>query len=127
MVFLMAWFYIFNQVFINKDALVGESPALRVRLGTILWHSSDTKNFQPINNLSTHIYCYYPKSQAVYDNKGGEYIIKKVEDLKECRDWYGSVILNEGVWVSEREKIWWSQSQKLGDDLVALDKPLNTL
>lgn len=123
----MLWFYLFYQIFIFKDYSTGDSPSLRTRFGTILWHSEDPKNYQQVDNLSSHIYCYYPKSQAVYENKGGEYIIKRVEDIKECQDWYGSVVLNEGAWVSEREKLWWSKSQKAGDDLVSLNKPLNTL
>ena len=86
-----------------------EFPVLRNRIGTILWHSGDNFNKNP--GHEDHIYCFYPSSQASYPNRGGEYIIKRVQSFGDCQGWHGSVIFNEGWWVSEREKIWWNEDQ----------------
>lgn len=109
-IFLLGWYYFSYQIFFNKNNEVGDSPQLRTRLGTILWHSSD-------RNGPPHIYCYYPKGSTQYSNKSGEYIMKR-EDNGDCSGWYGEAIFNEGSWVSEIEKIWWNPSQKLADDLA---------
>ena len=113
LIFLVFWYYLSYLIFFHKDLSVGDSPELRARLGTILSHSSDR------NGLS-HTYCYYPKGSTQYSNKGGEYIIKR-EDNGDCSGWYGKVIFNEGGWVSEREKIWWSKEQKLQDNLLSVN------
>lgn len=112
--FLIGWYFVVFSVFIQKDNRVGDSPQLRARLGTILSHTSD-------GGGEEHLYCYYPKNTAIYPNKAGEYIIKRVSNLEDCSDWLGAVTFNEGSWVSEREKIWWSTKQKIGEDLVEND------
>lgn len=115
-IFLLMWYTLCYTAFIQKDSSVKESPQLRARLGTILSHSSDKGGEE-------HLYCYYPKGEATYSNKRGEYIIKRAQNLEDCRDWFGAVVFYEGAWVSEREKIWWSKSQKVGDDLVNSNAP----
>lgn len=113
LVFLSFWYLICFNVFIFKKDHVGDSPQLRSRLGTILSHSSD-------HGGEEHLYCYYPKSSASYDNKAGEYIIKRANNLSECENFFGAIIFHEGWWVSEKEKIWWSDKQKMGERLVKL-------
>lgn len=120
--FLIGWYYICFITFIDKDHSLEDSPILRTRLGTILWHSSDLNGktgeavYDP--DSQAHIYCYYPKNEAEYERRG-EYIIKRVENISSCRNWYGAAIFHEESWVSEREKIWWSKNQKLLENLVA--------
>lgn len=114
--FLIVWYYLCFTNFIEKDFTNQDSPQLRARFGTILWHSSDKGGEE-------HLYCYYPKGVAAYPNKGGEYIIKRVEKMEDCKNWFGMATFNEGAWVSEREKIWWSKSQKIGEDLITNNIP----
>lgn len=109
-IFFISWYLLFYQVFISKNSDSVNSPELRARLGTILWHSSGIDG-------PPHIYCYYPKGSTQYQNKSGEYIIKR-EDSGDCSGWYGKAVFNEGSWVSEKEKIWWNQQQKLEDNLA---------
>jgi hypothetical protein len=94
--------FIYYQFFYRAES--AEFPRLRHRLGTILYHSDTPGN-------SLHYYCYYPKSSASFDQKSGEYLIKKVNSYKDCQDWYGVSIFKEGSWVSEIEKIWWNKAQ----------------
>lgn len=84
----------------NEIPVENQYPVLRARLGTILSHSSDYGGQE-------HLYCYYPHTSSLYDNKSGEYILKRADKIENCQDWYGMVIFNEGWWVSEKEKIWW--------------------
>lgn len=87
-----------------------ESNVLNHRFGTIMWHSSDKNGiFQGNVDGQSHVYCYYPTKNAGHESKG-EYIIKRVNHLDECRDWLGTVIFKEDAWVSEREKLWWENS-----------------
>lgn len=119
--FLAFWYYLSYQFFIYKSDVVGDSPQLRARFGTILSHSSDSngKAGEAIHdpNAKAHTYCYYPKGSTQYSGKSGEYIIKR-EDNGQCSGWYGAIIFYEGSWVSEKEKIWWSKTQKLEDNLT---------
>lgn len=108
--FLIAWYSIVFTNFIEKDFSNQDSPQLRARFGTVMWHSSGQGGEE-------HLYCYYPKGTATYTDKGGEYILKRVEKLNDCSNWFGMATFNEGAWVSEREKIWWSRNQKIADDL----------
>lgn len=98
-----------------------EFPALRVRWGTMMHHSSDGQGRYAgavdDPKAVAHIYCYWPKGGIQYPNRGGEYIIKRQDDGN-CEGWYGKAIIYEGWWVSEREKLWWSLAQKLEDDLA---------
>lgn len=110
---LLGGFYFLGySAFLKKDR--GEEfPILRHRMGTILYNSSkDHTGETNLNSKKDHVYCYYPGSGVVYPGKSGEYIIKKVANLNECQGWYGTVVFNEGHWVSEIEKIWWSKLQK---------------
>lgn len=43
--------------------------------------------------------------------------------MDDCRDWFGMVVFHEAAWVSEKEKIWWSKQQKIGEDLVSNNVP----
>lgn len=118
---LLSLFYItiFN-VFYSKEE-VEAFPHLRARFGTILSHSSDINPKIDINSLEEHAYCYYPKSDASFENKAGEYIIKKVVSIEECSSWLGAVIFTEGNWVSEREKLWWSMDMKYQENLASTE------
>jgi hypothetical protein len=120
-IFLFAWYFFAYNLFIYKDEEVGDSPQLRARLGTILWHSSDkdgkTGDAASDPTAVAHTYCYYPKSSTIYTNKGGEYIIKRTDD-GDCSGWMGEAVFHEGSWVSEKEKIWWNKNQKLEEQLA---------
>lgn len=104
-VFLTYYGIVYN-VFIDKNKPL-ELPALRARLGTILWHSTDSRN--PNDILENHIYCFYPSGNASYPYKAGEYILKRVEDYIECKDWFGIAIIKENRPNSELQKIWWGK------------------
>lgn len=116
-------FYIFWVKFIIFIFMPGgsEYPSLRNRLGTIMWHSADRNGrtdeamYDP--KAETHVYCYYPKSNVVFTNKEGRYLIKRIDNIDACKDWFGISIFYEGSWVSEREKIWWSLEQQLDEEL----------
>ncbi len=129
-VFIFAWYFLAYQLFILKDDEVGDSPQLRARFGTILWHSSDRngKTYDAMNdpNSEAHTYCYYPKSSTTYSNKSGEYIIKRQDD-GDCSGWYGEAIFHEGSWVSELEKIWWNKHQKEQEQLATSQQKAATL
>lgn len=81
-----------------------ESPELRARLGTVLWHSSDQNGIYQAayhdNQAVDHTYCYYPKSTAV------SHLMLVRKDNGDCSDYLGEVIIRESPWVSEREKYW---------------------
>lgn len=119
-IFLSFWYITCFNVFIVKNNTVGDSPQLRARFGTMLSHSSDIGGDE-------HLYCYYPKGNTTYHNKSGEYIIKRAENINECNYWFGAVVFNEGWWVSEKEKLWWSDKQKLGDELARLNQKQNPI
>ncbi len=119
LIFLLGWCYFSYQIFFHKTDPAEDSPVLRARLGTILWHSSGKDG-------PSHTYCYYPKGSTQYTNKGGEYIIKR-EDSEDCSGWYGQVTFNEGYWVSEREKIWWSEEQKMQEELASIQHKVNNI
>lgn len=118
-VFLGIWYYLSYLIFFNQGVRLDDSPSLRTRLGTILWHSSDLGGEE-------HTYCYYPKGSTEYPKKGGEYIIKR-EDSGNCEGFYGQAIFAEGSWVSEREKIWWSKDQRIEEELAKLEQKNDTL
>lgn len=130
LILLFAWYYFFAQFFIIKGIKIENSPQLRARLGTILWHSSDRNGrtdeaiYDP--NSVAHTYCYYPKGSTQYFNKSGEYIIKR-EDSGDCSGWLGQAIFYEGYWVSEKEKIWWSKEQRLEENLANLQQKSITI
>lgn len=89
-----------------------EYPMLRTRLGTILHHSSDQNGvylgaFRDPKAVD-HIYCYYPKSN---DNQ----LIQRANNLSECQNFAGTVIIHEPSWVSEYQKFWWSKEQEQTD------------
>lgn len=112
--FLMMYYYLCYISFIKKYPL-SEFPALRVRLGTMMSHSSDGlgryAGAVDDPNGVDHTYCYYPKAPTQ-----SKVLIKR-QDNGDCSDWYEKVIFREGWWVSEREKYWWSLPQKLEEDL----------
>lgn len=85
-----------------------ESPMLRARLGTVLWHSSDQNGIYQAANQDylavDHVYCYYPKSAAA----SGLILVRK--DDGDCSNYLGEAIIHESPWVSEREKYWWDPS-----------------
>lgn len=110
-IFLISWYYLSYTTFIEKDHNNYNSPQLRARFGTIMHHTSGEGGEE-------HLYCYYPKGTTTYRSKAGEYIIKREDKIDDCNGWFGAAIFNEGYWVSEREKIWWSKKQKIGEDLV---------
>ena len=117
---LLALFYItiFNVFYSKEEAEA--FPHLRARFGTILSHSSDINPKTDINSIEEHVYCYYPKSDANFSNKAGEYIIRKVISIDDCSSyWLGAVIFTEGNWVSEREKLWWSMDMKYQENLAS--------
>lgn len=122
---LISWYYLFYQLFLVKDLQNEDSPQLRARLGTILWHSSDrngeTNDTTYYPKPVAHTYCYYPKGSTQYSNKSGEYIIKRVDD-DNCDGWYGQAVFYESYWVSEKEKIWWNKDQKINEELVNLQQ-----
>lgn len=108
---------IFNIFYSKEEAEA--FPHLRARFGTILSHSSDINKKTDKNFQEEHVYCYYPKSQTNFINKSGEYIIKRVTSFAECSSWLGTVIFNEGSWVSEREKLWWNMEMKYQENLAS--------
>ena len=120
LIFLIIHLSVFYFAFLKKSELT-EFPALRARFGTIVYHSSNANRvyegaFNDPNAVN-HTYCYYPKESTQYQGKSGEYIIKRVDSFWECNEgWYGSFTAREGWWVSEKEKIWWSQEQYNGDN-----------
>ena len=105
-------YYYFAFNFFYQTAESDAFPYLRSRFGTILSHSSDSNPKTNLTDLQYHPYCYYPKAEESYNNKAGEYIIKRVDSYKDCQNWYGVVVFREGNWVSEREKIWWNEENK---------------
>lgn len=116
---LTAYYFVVYVNFVQKHP-IDEFPALRARFGTIVYHSSDKDgvfqgSYNDPNSVE-HTYCYYPKGSTQYPNKGGEYIIKLVEDPLECsRDWYGSFTAQEGSWISEKEKLWLTRQEYEAD------------
>lgn len=107
---LLAYYFLAYVLFI-KSTPPDEFPILRARFGTVMWHSSNANGeflgaFKDPNAVD-HTYCYYPKGGTMYQNKGGEYIIKRQDD-NDCSGWHGQVTFREGAWVSEREKLWWN-------------------
>ncbi|MBI2601151.1 hypothetical protein HYW42_04300 [Candidatus Daviesbacteria bacterium] len=121
-IFFNLWYFLVVTSFTEKTAKINDSPVLRARLGTVLWHSGDRAQ-----NASGHLYCLYPSGQNIFDNKRGEYIIKRAENIEECQGWYGKVILYEGPWVSEREKIWWNKNQMIEENFASLAKPIEQI
>jgi hypothetical protein len=123
---LMGWYFAFFNIFIAKNPQSADSPELRSRFGTILWHSSDrngrTSEAMYDPKSVTHTYCYYPMGSTTYNNKSGEYIIKR-EDNGDCTGWYGAAIFHEGDWVSEKEKIWWNNNEKQEELARSQQKP----
>lgn len=109
---LVMMYYLGIQLLFLGATTVQEYPALRHRLGTIMHHSS-------ANQGVDHLYCYYPSSVHIFEHKSGEYLIKRARSLTECSSWHGAAIFTEGSWVSEREKIWWSETQKSLDGSLA--------
>lgn len=117
-VFLFGYYLFVALAFIVKNP-IEEFPSLRARFGTIIWHSEDKDGvLNAAVGAELHTYCYYPSSDANFQNKGGEYILRRVKNYKECNNWYGIVELRESYWVSEREKIWWSKEQHISDSLA---------
>lgn len=109
---IISLYYLALVQFFPAEDDISEFPSLRARLGTVMWHSSDYGGVD-------HLYCYYPKSETGYNNKAGEYLLKRVQQLTDCQGWLGLVNFKEGSWVSEREKVWWSQHQKAADEQLA--------
>lgn len=70
---------------------------LKDRFGTILWHSSDKWGQESV-------YCYYPKNNAQFD-RGGERILIKVKSFTDCHNFFGTVIIHEPFWMSEKDKL----------------------
>lgn len=118
-VFLVGHYYLIYTVAIKKYPF-REFPALRVRWGTMMHHSSDGlgryAGATDDPSAVEHTYCYWPRGDTQYEGKGGEYIIKRQDDGN-CEGWIGKAVFYEGWWVSEREKLWWSLPQKLEEDL----------
>lgn len=89
-------------------------PYLRARFGTVLWHSSDSNGkFLGAYNDPTavdHYYCYYPKTEAKSNIE-----LKQVNNIGDCKDWYGAIAVREAGWTSEKEKYWWSREQHIAD------------
>lgn len=118
--FLVLYYTVCYYTFVYKGEL-REFPTLRARFGTIIYHSSNVNGvyqgaFNDPNAVE-HTYCYYPKGSTQYAGKGGEYIIKRVDSFWECNEgWYGSFTAKEGWWVSEKEKLWWSEEQYLTEN-----------
>jgi hypothetical protein len=85
--------------FMNPDFNISkDTPILKERLGTTLWHSS-TANGEP------HVYCYYPGGNAAKINN--DYLLQRVNNLDDCQNWHGIIIFNENQDVSEKEKFDW--------------------
>jgi hypothetical protein len=88
LIFFLAFFTSLNS---------SSEPLLRDRFGTTVWHSSTPGG-------EAHIYCYYPGSKTGYSVEDGEYILKRVNVLTDCKDWQGAVIIHESPNLSEKDK-----------------------
>lgn len=104
-VIIFCFFYYLLIYIFFKVYQVKEETVLAHRLGTILWHSSDLRKGDTPVFRKNHVYCYYPKGEAMYRGKSGEYVIKKVNSIDDCKNWLGIAIFKENYWISEREKI----------------------
>lgn len=126
--FIISWYYFLFVNFVDKNEVVRSSPVLRARLGTVFWHSADNSGVAGgTKEGQYHLYCYYPQSNTQYRAKAGEYILKRVGNLKDCDGWLGKVILYEGTWVSEKEKIWWNGQQKIEEELATAKANANQI
>lgn len=103
---ILFFYYLLAYFFFQRLQESSDVPVLRQRLGTVLWHLSDSNH----QNYPLHLYCYYPSGRVSFPGKSGEYLIKKVESLDQCQGWYGMAEASEPDQVSEREKIWWPQA-----------------
>ncbi|MBI4036309.1 hypothetical protein HY386_00325 [Candidatus Daviesbacteria bacterium] len=126
--FIISWYYLLFVNFVDKNEVVHNSPVLRARLGTILWHSADDNGVAGgTKKGQDHVYCFYPQNSTQYRGKAGEYILKRASSLKDCNGWLGKVVLYEGVWVSEREKIWWNGQQRIEEELATVKTNVNQI
>lgn len=128
--FLGIYYSLFYYTLMYEPPGPVEFPTLRARLGTIIYHSSDANGVYEgaFNdpNAEEHTYCYYPKGSTQYAQKGGEYIIKRVNSFWECNEgWYGSFTAREGWWITEKEKLWLSQDQYLAESTMESNLVMN--
>ena len=77
---------------------------LNTRLGTILFHSEDRQRSSH-QQLVAHVYCYYPKKDALMADQKGEYMLKRVDRIEDCNDWYGIVMKYEAPEMSEKNML----------------------
>lgn len=99
-IFLLIYYYFFYLTFFDYHP--AQYPQLKERLGTTLWQ---TANKGPKEEF--HTYCYYPGENIIFNNKGGEYIIKQVSGFIDCFGWYGILEVEESFGASEKNKIKW--------------------
>ena len=90
---LLGLYYYLIYFFVLTPFEFGDELLLRDRFGTTIWHTSDKGGEE-------HVYCYYPGK----DIDHGGYVLKRVANLDDCNGWYGTAILYEGKWASEKEK-----------------------
>lgn len=104
-VFMVSFYSLMSLIFSDHKSKTTDPFILNTRFGTIMWHSSDKNGvFEGNIDGQPHIYCYYPTKDAIHRSKG-EYILKRVNALSDCKDWLGTVIIKEDPWVSENEKL----------------------
>lgn len=89
-----------------QDIVNTGTPTLAARLGTVLWHPTQTITSQ----FSENVYCYYPKSDTQFEGQSGEYLIKKVTSYSDCEGWLGIVLMDESPLVTEKNKFLTEQS-----------------
>lgn len=124
---LILGYYFLAFSFFTKAKENEPFPYLRTRLGTILYKSSTPPKDPAYISTVEHIYCYYPSENVSFQNKGGEYIIKRVDSYQDCSGWHGATVFREGAWVSEVEKLWWNTPHKLEEALVEKNQELRTI
>jgi hypothetical protein len=92
-IFLIGFYYSLFYIFFISPPKDTNEPILKDRFGTTIWHTGDKGGEE-------HIYCYYPGANS---NTEG-YILKRVGTISDCHGWYGTAILYEGKWATEKEK-----------------------
>jgi len=93
-ILLIGVYYSLFYLFFITPPNTSTEPILRDRFGTTIWHTGDKGGEE-------HVYCYYPGEASGHT---GDHILKRVETFSDCDGWYGTAILYEGKWATEKEK-----------------------
>lgn len=98
--FFLGYYYIFYLSFL-KQTTDPSVPILKERLGSTLWKAGTASK-----QGQFHIYCYYPGG-SVGDAGNGEFIIKRAQNIEDCKGWYGIINVLEPPEFSETDMLNW--------------------